>query len=485
MLHVSAAHHACTVHVAGVLHVSTSELLVVVSRVFDAARAHVDTASLALEHILEASLEVFISGVVNQLEHAADEGVLSNLLGATFAVLVSGEGSSSAESRNDCGTQRCAFNLSKLLLDRAEVFDGVDHNQRAQRADGHIDDRNASDDGIAIATCGATNATTCWIPTLGSGAATDWVPTSGLPCNATASGVTLRSARDGTALARVLASTCSGPSHSTGWVSDERRSTLPAAGNSTNSHVKLLVFESQKCGNISTNSQTLESKVFECQRENEISANISDREILNHVIDLQYHLWYKVEKLTYYPGDTVSGKRARQKRKNPAWTAFRQVALEVDGLPLWSSESLGFDVIVQNSRYMVYIRYLQGDHTGMTHLSLKRLDRGVVHDWRDLQRIKNEVCGPEREAVEIYPAESRLVDLANQYHLWVMPEGEKMPIGFDMGRVVGNVPKGDPAKQRIIDPDGVTKSEEDMQEAMKYHQEQLRREVMNQFGGDK
>jgi hypothetical protein len=54
------------------------------------------------------------------------------------------------------------------------------------------------------------------------------------------------------------------------------------------------------------------------------------------------------------------------------------------------------------------------------HLSIKRYDRAPIRNWRHFQQIKNEVCGPESEAVELYPAESRLVDNANQYHLWVM-----------------------------------------------------------------
>jgi len=29
------------------------------------------------------------------------------------------------------------------------------------------------------------------------------------------------------------------------------------------------------------------------------------------------------------------------------------------------------------------------------------------------------IVGEEHEAFEVYPAESRLVDTANQYHLWV------------------------------------------------------------------
>lgn len=67
---------------------------------------------------------------------------------------------------------------------------------------------------------------------------------------------------------------------------------------------------------------------------------------------------------------------------------------------------------------------------GFTHLSCKREDRLPIHDWRQLQQIKNEICGPEREAVEIYPAESRIVDTANEYHLWVFPEGYEIPFAF-------------------------------------------------------
>lgn len=72
---------------------------------------------------------------------------------------------------------------------------------------------------------------------------------------------------------------------------------------------------------------------------------------------------------------------------------------------------------------------------GMTHLSIKRIDKAPVHDWRDLQSIKNALTAPEREAVEIYPAESRKVDTANQYHLWVLPAGVEIPFGFSVRAV--------------------------------------------------
>lgn len=66
---------------------------------------------------------------------------------------------------------------------------------------------------------------------------------------------------------------------------------------------------------------------------------------------------------------------------------------------------------------------------GCIYITLKRRDRHAIHDWRHFQQIKNEIAGPEREAVELYPAEARLVDEANQYHLFVLPPGMRVPFG--------------------------------------------------------
>jgi hypothetical protein len=65
------------------------------------------------------------------------------------------------------------------------------------------------------------------------------------------------------------------------------------------------------------------------------------------------------------------------------------------------------------------------------HLDIRRHDGGDCKNWRELQQIKNEIVGPEHEAVELFPAESRLVDTANQYHLWVHVSSHfRFPFGF-------------------------------------------------------
>lgn len=70
----------------------------------------------------------------------------------------------------------------------------------------------------------------------------------------------------------------------------------------------------------------------------------------------------------------------------------------------------------------------------MVWLSIRRQDRAPIHDWRDLQAIKSQLVGPECEGVELFPAESRVVDTANQYHLWVIKDPtQTFPFGFAHG----------------------------------------------------
>lgn len=69
----------------------------------------------------------------------------------------------------------------------------------------------------------------------------------------------------------------------------------------------------------------------------------------------------------------------------------------------------------RNDLYQVQKRHLT---LNIVHLNIRRVDGGpIMRDWRHFQRIKNELIGEECEAIELYPAESRLVDTSNKYHL--------------------------------------------------------------------
>lgn len=41
--------------------------------------------------------------------------------------------------------------------------------------------------------------------------------------------------------------------------------------------------------------------------------------------------------------------------------------------------------------------------------------------WDDIQRLKREAGFGDRDAVEVYPADSDIVNVANIRHLWIMP----------------------------------------------------------------
>ena len=81
-------------------------------------------------------------------------------------------------------------------------------------------------------------------------------------------------------------------------------------------------------------------------------------------------------------------------------------------------------------------------------LSFKRQDGTAVHDWRDCQRIKNELVGEDWTGIEIYPPESILVDTCNQWFLFCVPDGEaRFPFMFQE-RLVTEAPNGPYGSQR-------------------------------------
>lgn len=84
----------------------------------------------------------------------------------------------------------------------------------------------------------------------------------------------------------------------------------------------------------------------------------------------------------------------------------------------------------------------------MCWLSIRRNDREPVTDWRHKQWIKNQLVGSENEGCEMFPAESRLVDGSNQYHLWVFEQTAAFfPFGFNEGRFISRRPM-DGGRQR-------------------------------------
>lgn len=70
---------------------------------------------------------------------------------------------------------------------------------------------------------------------------------------------------------------------------------------------------------------------------------------------------------------------------------------------------------------------------GFTHISIERVDtKPIMATWDVMQAIKNDVVGEDRYAVEVFPDMDSLVYSANMRHLFVFPEGERLPIGLPL-----------------------------------------------------
>jgi hypothetical protein len=90
-------------------------------------------------------------------------------------------------------------------------------------------------------------------------------------------------------------------------------------------------------------------------------------------------------------------------------------------------QTTGAPQAYMNDIYTVRLR----DAAPFVQLDITRRDGQPYKSWREFQQIKNELVGPECEAVELFPAESRLVDTANQYHLWANPDPRfRFPFGY-------------------------------------------------------
>jgi hypothetical protein len=168
----------------------------------------------------------------------------------------------------------------------------------------------------------------------------------------------------------------------------------------------------------------------------------------------------------------------RSETTSPPWTPFQraeplppteeQIALVRKHMPTCDARAAA-DLLVSefsaliyvNSRYQVLMRTVSHAPNPApgewlippgewVYLSIKRIDQQPIHDWRDLQRIKNELVGPQCEAIELYPAEERLLDAANQYHLWVSPDPKfRFPVGCTERLVIDSDDDG-PAVQRAL-----------------------------------
>jgi hypothetical protein len=114
--------------------------------------------------------------------------------------------------------------------------------------------------------------------------------------------------------------------------------------------------------------------------------------------------------------------KASAKRARVGWEPLRAVA----GATLHPSMPDGLVRALNNHTYAVMVYAEVASPLGLvTPIGIRRHDEGTAFPWHDLQRIKDEVAGSNRVAVEVFPQTTDLVDAADMRWLWVLLAGQR------------------------------------------------------------
>lgn len=83
------------------------------------------------------------------------------------------------------------------------------------------------------------------------------------------------------------------------------------------------------------------------------------------------------------------------------------------------------DRIWKSNHYSVQFYKKERSYFGvlMDKLMIRRHDAEPIREWHVLQKIKSEILGDEAMAIQVFPAESELVDVANMY--WLFTPSDK------------------------------------------------------------
>lgn len=96
----------------------------------------------------------------------------------------------------------------------------------------------------------------------------------------------------------------------------------------------------------------------------------------------------------------------------------------------------GQDELVELWRSRDFLVQIFAAHGGAQRVSVNRT--AITRDgewvaairWDDLQQIKREIGRAEKQAVELYPADTNIINVANIRHIWLLDA----PLSFEWGR---------------------------------------------------
>jgi hypothetical protein len=115
---------------------------------------------------------------------------------------------------------------------------------------------------------------------------------------------------------------------------------------------------------------------------------------------------------------------------NGNWGDWRRTPLPT-GIPGGNGWTRQVREAWANNLYAVLIRPFADDEGNeVIHLAIRTTSQ-LEPPWRDMQRIKNEICGAESTAVQVMPPASELIDEADMYHMWVLSNRLPFTLAYD------------------------------------------------------
>jgi len=128
----------------------------------------------------------------------------------------------------------------------------------------------------------------------------------------------------------------------------------------------------------------------------------------------------------YAPKSAMDKLRARERkyRRRGEWGAWETITF-----PPGSAGSGWAAFITTAHRNRAFCVLDRIAEMGVRHLAVSSLS-GVRPSWREMQRIKDDLAGPDATAVEVYPPQAEVVDEADMFHIWVLRG--KLPFGLHL-----------------------------------------------------
>lgn len=126
----------------------------------------------------------------------------------------------------------------------------------------------------------------------------------------------------------------------------------------------------------------------------------------------------------------MAAKAMEKKGLSGIWGEWRKNLLPM-GIPGGNGWCRDVRAAWANNLYVVLIRPLKDENgKDVVHMAI-RTASSLEPPWRDLQRIKNELCDPEATAVQVMPPMSELVDEADMYHMWVLSDRLPFTLAYE------------------------------------------------------